>query len=154
MTTHAIIARQKGDGFVGRYHHYDGYPTWLGRALWQSYQQRFGRDLDAMLAFLLDTHRSGWSQIADPDADPTNVHNQDACYCHGGGHLDKRSEPELTATEKVDLDQAWVYVFAPNVLSVLRCIGLDEEGHPRYSLSATVALDGPEPDWQRIEDTV
>ena len=35
MSTREVIARQKGDVFEGRYHHWDSYPSGLGKALWE-----------------------------------------------------------------------------------------------------------------------
>jgi hypothetical protein len=72
MSTRAAIARavdKPGGGihFEGRYHHWDGYPTGLGRTLYQLYNGYFERDLDAMLKFLIDDHPGGWSTINDRD---------------------------------------------------------------------------------------
>jgi hypothetical protein len=45
MSTRAVIARQTDPDdpgcWEGRYHHWDGYPSGLGRALWHAYHSIF-----------------------------------------------------------------------------------------------------------------
>lgn len=60
MSTRGVIARKSGDGFVGRYHHWDSYPSGLGRTLYQ-WAQRMPRD--RMIHLLIDEHPAGWSTI-------------------------------------------------------------------------------------------
>ena len=68
MATRGAIARLNGVGrFRGVYHHWDSYPTGLGKTLFQVYQGHFGRDLDAMLRYLINDHPAGWSTINHTD---------------------------------------------------------------------------------------
>lgn len=39
MATRSIIAVPYGDGWKGRYAHWDGYPDWMGQALWRIVQR-------------------------------------------------------------------------------------------------------------------
>lgn len=64
MSTRGVIARQNGDGFTGRYHHWDSYPAGLGATLYQ-WAQRM--PLDQMLKVLIDEHPAGWSTIVNTD---------------------------------------------------------------------------------------
>lgn len=64
MSTRGVIARPNGDGFVGRYHHWDSYPSGLGKTLYDWAQQL---PLDRMLRLLLDEHPAGWSTIVRTD---------------------------------------------------------------------------------------
>ena len=77
MSTRGVIARLNGDGFVGRYHHWDSYPRGLGKTLWDWAQQV---PLDRLLKFLLDEHPAGWSTIVntDPSFEPgyVNIHDE------------------------------------------------------------------------------
>ena len=66
MSTRGVIARTKGDGFTGRYHHWDSYPEGLGETLYQ-WAQRM--PLEQMLHLLLDEHPVGWSTIVGTDPD-------------------------------------------------------------------------------------
>lgn len=67
MGTRGAIARltDKGKGFQGRYHHWDSYPTGLGKTLFNLYNSYFDRNLEFMLKTLIDDHPAGWSTIND-----------------------------------------------------------------------------------------
>lgn len=79
MSTRAAIARPNGDGFLGRYHHWDGYPDGLGQALYELAQPNRNRnlmnlpptpwdgDVEKMLEVLIDQHPAGWSTIIAAD---------------------------------------------------------------------------------------
>lgn len=108
MSTRAAIARPNGDGFLGRYHHWDGYPEGLGQTLYWLAQPNMVReahglpltpwdgDVEKMLTVLIDEHPAGWSTINDkdfrltPGYDDTKFtapsgaeSNAPECYCHG-----------------------------------------------------------------------
>lgn len=67
MSTRSVIARPWGDGFEGRYHHYDGYPSGVGAQLWELYHGRYAGDVGAMVAELIEAHPAGWSTINGAD---------------------------------------------------------------------------------------
>jgi hypothetical protein len=67
VSTRGVIARQKGDFFEGRYHHWDSYPSGLGKALWELAHNQFKGNLDEMLHILIDEHPAGWSTIVNKD---------------------------------------------------------------------------------------
>lgn len=67
MSTRAVIAKPDGDGFRGRYHHFDGYPSGLGVALVGTLAEQFGGDLEAMVTRLIDEEHVGWSNIIGHD---------------------------------------------------------------------------------------
>ena len=67
MSTRGVIARQKGDSFEGRYHHWDSYPTGLGKALWELLHNEFKGDIEGMLHILIDEHPARWSTIVNKD---------------------------------------------------------------------------------------
>ena len=127
MSTRSCIARSTGEGtFKGVYHHWDGYPTALGATLWKLHHGFFGRDMERMLAFLIDEHPAGWSTINNADfklpagyqeAKYRKKRNGDndyskpiphgpICYCHG-----KRHEEAWPVTEGDDCGMEWAYVF-------------------------------------------
>ena len=51
----------------GRYHHWDGYPTALGKTLWSLYHNHFKRNIQEMRKVLLEDHPAGWSTINEAD---------------------------------------------------------------------------------------
>lgn len=63
MSTRSIIARKKGNGFEGVYHHWDGYPEGVGQTLFKVNKKIFAGDTERMLKFLIDEHKGGWSTI-------------------------------------------------------------------------------------------
>lgn len=67
MSTRGVIARPNGDSWTGRYHHWDSYPSGLGKTLFNAYHGHFNRDVEYMQHFLLDEHPAGWSTIVDSD---------------------------------------------------------------------------------------
>lgn len=67
MSTRGCIARRDCDGFAGVYHHWDSYPTALGKTLWDLSHGHFAGDLPGMLRTLIDEHPAGWSTINRAD---------------------------------------------------------------------------------------
>lgn len=67
MGTRSTIARKVDGGFKGVYHHWDGYPTSLGKTLYKLFNTHFERDLPKMLKTLIDDHPAGWSTINNRD---------------------------------------------------------------------------------------
>jgi hypothetical protein len=64
MATRSIIAVPHGDGWKGRYAHWDGYPDWMGQALWRIVQ----RDGAEAAANVLTNQNFYWSNV-----DPTQT---------------------------------------------------------------------------------
>jgi len=102
MSTRSVIARPTAAGFQGRYVHWDGYPSGVGRQIYGLFQGHFGKDFDRLQRVLLDEHPAGWSSLSGDwtkapgfAEDPRNTdgpgkaddlsHAEDGptCYCHG-----------------------------------------------------------------------
>ena len=116
MSTRATIARQtEGDAFVGRYSHWDGYPSGVGIGILRALNH-FG--LTEGKKVLLDDHTAGWSNVASCDwtqeigfIEGIDAPNRDRpqCYCHGD-----RNEEEWAVDSVEDKDNVfieWAYVF-------------------------------------------
>lgn len=67
MSTRSVIAEPNGDGFRGRYHHWDGYPSGVGQTLWGLYHGHFDGDTEAMRQYLIADEPVGWSTINGAD---------------------------------------------------------------------------------------
>jgi hypothetical protein len=77
MGTRGIIAKPEGDGWAGRYHHWDSYPSGLGATLIELHADHFAGDVDAMIAYLIDGEPVGWSTINGADWSlPKGWHNR------------------------------------------------------------------------------
>lgn len=99
MSTRGIIARPtEGDGFIGRYHHFDAYPTGLGKALIGFFHSH---PILAGVEILLDEHPAGWSSIiGDWSKEPgfvemsnpnrEELRDRPQCYCHGDRNEDEQ----------------------------------------------------------------
>ena len=176
MSTRSIIARQVGDGWEGRYHHSDGYPSGVGKALYDAYNGHFKQDISKMLSYLIDEHPAGWSNLVGADLRKKtgfrkdramqktlarrsrgeitweqyrSIENYPECYCHG----ERREPADLRTSEEAERcdhygDIEWLYVISQGDRPVLSIFDLPPG---RATLVAQVDLQGPEPDWQNIE---
>ena len=70
MSTRSLIGvytnKEKGE-WRGTYHHWDGYPTGLGKGLWDIYHTYYKDLLGAMVEFIIDAHPEGWSTLVGRD---------------------------------------------------------------------------------------
>ena len=62
MSTNAIIGTTAGEGFRGRYCHWDGYPTWMGPQLASVVHDLCDGDA-ARAVEILTVEHAGWSNI-------------------------------------------------------------------------------------------
>src|SRR5229473_6991035 len=128
MSTRGVIARATGEAkFAGRYHHSDGFGIGLGDTLIALYRGHFKRDLERMLAYLIDEHPAGWSTIVHKDLSlkpgytwqrvvgngksfeeysKLPDYRRPNCFCHGDRH-----EEGFLITENDDTDCEFAYVF-------------------------------------------
>jgi len=153
MSTRAYISSTDSNGTTtGVYHHWDGYPSGLGRTIYRAYQGHFRRDLDRMREYLL-SHT--WSSIVNADFSktPGYVNRSDLvqgiglrpqCYCHGD-----RSEPcsTINPADAIDSGCEWRYELrSDSHMAIYRAI------RDVWYFVDDVRLNGPEPEprWDRI----
>lgn len=131
MSTRGVIARAKGDGWEGVYHHWDSYPTGLGRKLWTALYQEFHGSVEDFLHYVVDTHRAGWSSFPNNPYEP--------------------SEPDMVINDQTvePLFHEYVYVFSPRMLTVFGST-VPEQNY-ELDLFGSFPLDGPEPNWSYLE---
>jgi hypothetical protein len=158
MGTRGCIARKTAGGFAGRYHHWDSYPLGLGKMLWDLYHDHFNRDLDRMLAVLIDEHPAGWASIDGDWRQPPGFGVEGPrCFCHGGRTDSESLITEVTASS---VGCEWAYVFEGDQMAVLssfrldgrKMIGMFGAGDPEavWRCLRVIDLSGDEPDWGRI----
>lgn len=133
MGTRAVIAKPVGDGWQGRYHHWDGYPTALGVTL-----IRWHKILGSarLIEILVDGERKGWSTIngADLTLPPTWIDGPQE-EPHGPLSYSARGEEGewLITHDSDDGGTEWAYVINDTSVVVFeRRFGRDEgndEGH-------------------------
>ena len=143
MSTRAAIARRHEDGWIGVYHHFDGYPTGLGAHLWELLHSRYRGDMGQLVADVIDAHPGGWSHLMEgPILKPIPGRHAlscevtghgPACYCHtyaAAGYGDnvihgcECGNPAITEPSCDPLFIEWVYVFDTNrnILEVLTSV--------------------------------
>jgi|SRR5579885_666952 len=162
MSTRSVIARPAGSGFAGRYCHWDGYPSGVGKTLFHLWNEHFHGDTAAMMHLLIDEHPAGWSFIdgADFSLAPGFVENESAlpddhpdrrrpqCYCHG----DRHDEPLLLTYPGGALcDAQYVYVIDEQASTMRISEVVGPYRRPRVRELVTVHLGGPEPDWEQFD---
>src|SRR3990167_6687419 len=163
MSTRSVIARpvEGPEGsWEGRYHHSDGYPSGVGKTLWEHLHGDYAGDIFGMLQFLIDDHPGGWSSINNHDwSQPPGFRNLSkpakkswddffaeehkkgpACYCHGD-----RSEKGWLETGGGEGTKEWLYVIDP-LRETFRVQG--------YNVDHTFPIAGTEPDWAALEAEV
>ncbi len=181
MSTRSIIARATGEGtFKGVYHHWDGYPTGLGKYLTEILAHPFDHDLPRMLHTLIDQHPAGWSTILGKDfslapgytwenvSHPSCEGLSDAEYqaameayratpdmrrpqCYCHG---ARREESQTLTERDDAGAEWAYIFEEEerVLHVCHRAKHPQSGEYFWDDVGRIELDdASETNWTHIE---
>ena len=115
MSTHGVIAKNDPDGgWIGRYHHFDSYPSGLGIALLDAYDH-FDHDPDQMIAYLIDGEPVGWYTIVGVDWNSPKGWNE---RVGRGEPFGPQSYSERGETEPVDPEGEWIYVIMPTGLQV------------------------------------
>ena len=146
MSTRACVAKVWGDGWSGVYTHWDGYPTHQGPIIWAKLHEECGGNSDVFIERYIDAHPSGWSSFGE------------ICYCHNKDFPDH--EPMIITSDDERHNQAlyteWVYVIGKRVLTVYTSDKRDSplENQYGWEIVAQVPLDGPEPDWGKLEEEV
>jgi len=173
MGTRGCIARLTKEGFEGRYHHWDSYPSGLGETLWKLYNEYFNHDLKGMLEKLIDEHKAGWSTICGKDFNfkagfieditKASTTKKPLCYCHGDRH---EKEWLVTKENASGSGIEWVYAFDIEAKTMLILSSFNESGSKMIGMFgcgnedaewrtvAVVNLEGKEPNWEKIKDTV
>jgi hypothetical protein len=166
MSTRSAVARWNGGKWEGVYVHSDGYPTWRGRELWALLHGPAGGDVDKLLTFLIDEHPNGWSSLGEElVAETWDFPNR------GKGCIYYDRDDDGPMPQSWDGGNAlfieWVYAFDAHtrqlhVLCGRRAAGTHTETggggrtweSPNYEHAEVTILDldGPEPDWQAVED--
>jgi len=152
MSTNSMIGRKKQYGYQLNYIHWDGYPSGVGKTLWDLYHGHFQKDVEKMMHVLIDEHPAGWSEICDTDFNlepgycyPSNKpedENRPQCYCHGT----RNDEPNIL-TKPLEWCE-WMYVI-DETTRYIEIYDLRINKHtPVYGCS----LDGDEPNWKAIEN--
>lgn len=144
MGTRSVIGKPEGDGFIGRYCHWDGYPEGQGPVLFKLYEDN-GRDHEALLKVLTEEH-SSWSSLGEK--------------CHYHDSAEGYSDEWIHSTGD-DWGTEWAYVLnATGVFVFQRQHGDGSRAVGAFGLPAAesgrwvqvwFARWGDDIDWPRVE---
>ena len=138
MGTRSVIARLEGDGWKGRYVHWDGDPTGVGAAV----HAIVNRDGLEVATKTLTEAWHGWSTVTaeervEPDRDPSRFVAVDG---YGLAYSHEEQGDDWVTSDGPDWGAEWCYVLAPAGLTVIeRPFGRD------WEVRGTVPWDDPNP---------
>lgn len=137
MATRGAIARLRSCEplvFAGAYHHWDSYPTGLGKTLWELYHGHFQKDLEAMLQTLIDAHPAGWSSIHSSDFSQTpgfvETNFTDKNFIEASRSETRATETQATETLLCNGNGQSAKVQSANAQSTQDCADCDEGSPP------------------------
>lgn len=150
MSTNAVIGIYVpgNDGRIHRdrrrrrvqavYHHWDGYPTWLGCTLWSMVHGPKTPSLRGLLDRILE-HKAGWSDLSSG-----------SCYCHptNGRAPEKGRWLGSRAICNVGARYGYLFDVENGTMDIVTFSG----DCPVWEDVYVVSLDGEEPDWESIEE--
>jgi hypothetical protein len=156
VSTRSIIGRPAGDGFEGRYCHWDGYPTGRGPQVWATVKEL---GVEGAIQYALKPDAKGyWSSFVAPSE---LVQVRETWVADASDSLMKSWED--------DCGTEWAYVISDTALTIFeRRFGKSsaDQGHGTgmfglgasdtvsggyWALVATCKWDDPEPNWLKIE---
>lgn len=176
MSTRSVIARTVGDGFEGRYHHFDGYPGGIGKTLYTLANTQFKDNIKRMMEILVDEHKAGWSNINNRNFSVTPGYREydnrkvaedfrkdgetmsvsyDKLYeweRQNIGpecfcHGDRQETTEILIAQEGESNWTdWAYAIDEDSMMM----GVFNNLSKGWALVSVVDLNGPEPDWQTI----
>lgn len=142
MATRGCIARKTNSGFTGVYHHWDSYPSELGKTLYSLYNGHFNKNIDNMLSFLIDGHPAGWSSVNDCDFNFPAGFGGDGpqCYCHGERAEEEDFLDENILDEELHRGIEYIYIFNKENMEIITTEKIIK-----------INLNEPEPNWSDLE---
>jgi hypothetical protein len=151
MSTRSIIAKKTPEGFMGTYHHWDGYPSVVGQLVAEGFKNGGWDYLNTVLAH-------SWSALW-----------KNECHCCGT-MSDGRREEIFPYTHETDCGAEYAYVFEHDTEKntdfmhiyqkkdsdgehVVEFFGMtNEEGE--WEISKTIDLRLELPDFQELENSL
>ena len=137
MSTKSIIAKKTDEGFIGTYHHWDGYPSGVGRLVAKGFKQGGWEYLNNIL-------KHNWASLY-----------KNECYCCGT-MPDGRKEEVHSYTHQTDCGAEFAYVFghdkkkATDYMEIYQNKGEGEQ----WSIFLVIDLSLPLPFFEELEESL
>jgi hypothetical protein len=151
MGTRSIIAIPNGDGYKGRYAHWDGYPEWMGRNLWEIVK----RDGLEQARRVLVEDNFYWSNMDASQADaPLKDFMDDGRFRivpgYGVSGTHHQASPDEWVTHHDSTWCEWVYVLGVDGL-LIGSIVYEGGGDPdNVNWCGMFPWNGAEPVWSEV----
>jgi len=151
MSTKSIIAKKTDEGFIGTYHHWDGYPSGVGRLVAKGFKQGGWEYLNNIL-------KHNWASLY-----------KNECYCCGT-MPDGRREKVHSYTHEADCGAEFAYVFEHDKKKeadymhiyqkkdkkgkhVVEYFGMTSD-YGEWSISKTIDLGVPLPNFEKLQESL
>lgn len=155
MATRSLIGKTEGIGdFKVTYCHLDGYPTGMGKTLWDNVQ-KYGQE--RVLHRLMDEFDATWSSIVGTDffeKEPENLREIDVLAPYEeDGPMQYNPDIGSISRNREDVEKGrhmgaeYMYLFSPSGAMTVIKVGWEGE----LDMLAMIDLSGEEPDWEKIE---
>lgn len=151
MSTRSIVGVGTPENYKARYCHWDGYPSGVGKALWDNWK-RFDWNLGRLAEFVMMT-KQGWSYLAGTnfnlkprwvESDEYDQYKEHPCWYDTRGNM--ASEPEWLFTQEnnpyddsyaewaylINLDEHRIDVYECNMSGLKFKGSMFEEIEPDY----------------------
>lgn len=150
MSTRSIIGHPYGDGFRGRYCHWDGYPTYNGKQIWDIVK-RDGIDRATAILFYKNFQ---WSSLNIDKVKPDVMNGEDWANVvpgYGTVYTDATDDDWVTWTGSEEDDlwcTEWAYIIDEFsfTLSIFKI-----DGNQVTLVTSVNMYNDPEPDWEAIQ---
>ena len=154
MSTRSVLAVQNGDGFKGRYAHYDGYPTSRAAQLFQTYKELFN-DAELVRQYAVKPSLNGsWSSYCPPSEVAEREANKPDYQTSNYTYNEDTNNEGWIYSDGDHWGTEWAYVIGDKALSVFSWRYQDED-YTEGSWVFCGAYDwNKEHDWEKLEKAV
>jgi len=152
MSTRSVLAIQNGDGFKGRYAHYDGYPTNRAVQLFQTYKELFN-DAELVRQYAVKPNLNGhWSSYCPPSEVSEREADKTITGMNRPTYNEDTSNEGWIYSDGDHWGTEWAYVIGDKALSVFSW-RYEGEGEGSWVFSGAYDWD-KEHDWEKLEKAV
>jgi hypothetical protein len=150
MGTRSVIGYPYGDGFRGRYCHWDGYPTYNGSQIWQMIQ-RDGIEKVATTLFVDNYQWSSLNYCKDSFLITSGETEKNVVKGYGTIYTDVTEDDWITYTGN-DSDDLWCTEWAYILDVKSKTMSIMKIDNNQVRLLSTINVENAdEPDWENLQ---
>jgi len=150
MSTRSVLAIQNGDGFKGRYAHWDGYPSCRAVQLFQTYKELFN-DAELVRQYAVKPNLNGsWSSYSPPSEVANREASKPDSRTMNDTYNEDTSNEGWIYSDGDHWGTEWAYVIGDKALSIF--FWKYSEGYTEGSWVFCGAYDwNKEHNWEQLE---